>query len=41
MNSAYGDKENYNETSGLDADDFPTKPVDFIKLKEKRSGNKV
>ncbi|MEO8117383.1 MAG: response regulator [Bacteroidota bacterium] len=35
MITAYGDKENYNEAMKLGADDFLTKPVDFITLKEK------
>lgn len=35
MITAYGDKENYNEAMKLGADDFLTKPVDFIALKEK------
>ncbi|SEF79532.1 Response regulator receiver domain-containing protein [Halpernia humi] len=35
MITAYGDSENYIEAMKLGADDFMTKPVDFIKLKEK------
>ncbi len=35
MITAYGDKDNYNEAMKLGADDFLTKPVDFIALKEK------
>lgn len=35
MITAYGDAENYNEAMKLGADDFLTKPVDFVKLKEK------
>ncbi|MBS1730746.1 MAG: response regulator [Bacteroidetes bacterium] len=35
MITAYGDKDNYNEAIKLGADDFLTKPVDFIALKEK------
>lgn len=35
MITAYGDRENYNYAMKLGADDFLTKPVDFIKLKEK------
>lgn len=35
MITAYGDSENYNEAMKLGADDFITKPVDFIVLKEK------
>ena len=35
MITAYGDDENYNQAMGLGADDFLTKPVDFIALKEK------
>jgi len=35
MITAYGDAENYNEAIKLGADDFLTKPVDFIVLKEK------
>lgn len=35
MISAYGDGENYNTAMQLGADDFLTKPVDFIALKEK------
>ncbi len=35
MITAYGDDENYNEAMKLGADDFLTKPVDFLSLKEK------
>jgi len=35
MITAYGDAENYKRAMELGADDFLTKPVDFIKLKEK------
>jgi two-component system, chemotaxis family, chemotaxis protein CheY len=35
MITAYGDAENYNTAMQLGADDFLTKPVDFIVLKEK------
>jgi CheY-like chemotaxis protein len=35
MITAYGDQENYNQAMQLGADDFLTKPVDFISLKEK------
>jgi two-component system, chemotaxis family, chemotaxis protein CheY len=35
MITAYGDRENYNQAMKLGADDFLTKPVDFITLKEK------
>ena len=35
MITAYGDKENYDSAMKLGADDFLTKPVDFISLKEK------
>lgn len=35
MVTAYGDDENYEEAMKLGADDFLTKPVDFINLKEK------
>lgn len=35
MITAYGDSENYNEAMKLGADDFLTKPVDFVNLKEK------
>lgn len=35
MITAYGDAENYNTAKRLGADDFLTKPVDFISLKEK------
>ena len=35
MITAYGDAENYNTARELGADDFLTKPVDFVDLKEK------
>jgi len=35
MITAYGDKENYDTAMNLGADDFLTKPVDFVALKEK------
>ncbi len=35
MITAYGDPENYNAAMRLGADDFLTKPVDFVSLKEK------
>ena len=35
MITAYGDAENYNTAIRLGADDFLTKPLDFIVLKEK------
>ncbi len=35
MITAYGDAENYNTAKRLGADDFLTKPVDFISLKQK------
>lgn len=35
MITAYGDAENFNTAKKLGADDFLTKPVDFILLKEK------
>ncbi|MCC7402588.1 MAG: response regulator [Chitinophagaceae bacterium] len=35
MITAYGDSDNYNTAMKLGADDFLTKPVDFISLKEK------
>jgi two-component system, chemotaxis family, chemotaxis protein CheY len=35
MITAYGDRENYNQAMKLGADDFLTKPVDFITLKAK------
>ncbi len=35
MITAYGDKENYDTAMSLGADDFLTKPVDFVALKEK------
>ncbi len=35
MITAYGDAENYATAKELGADDFLTKPVDFVALKEK------
>ena len=35
MITAYGDQENFNAAMQLGADDFLTKPVDFVALKEK------
>ena len=35
MITAYGDAENYSTAMNLGADDFLTKPLDFILLKEK------
>lgn len=35
MITAYGDQENHDRAMQLGADDFLTKPVDFITLKEK------
>ena len=35
MITAYGDHENYTQAIQLGADDFLTKPVEFISLKEK------
>jgi CheY-like chemotaxis protein len=35
MITAYGDADNYNNAMKLGADDFLTKPVDFLLLKEK------
>lgn len=35
MITAYGDAENFNTAKQLGADDFLTKPVDFVLLKEK------
>jgi two-component system, chemotaxis family, chemotaxis protein CheY len=35
MITAYGDSENYNQAMRWGADDFLTKPVDFVSLKEK------
>ncbi|MBL7854672.1 MAG: response regulator [Cyclobacteriaceae bacterium] len=35
MITAYGDAENYRMAKELGADDFLTKPVDFVALKEK------
>lgn len=35
MITAYGDDDNYNEAMKLGADDFLTKPVDFVNLKDK------
>jgi len=41
MITAYGDDENYNQAMKLGADDFLTKPVDFISLKEKLKSKTV
>ena len=41
MITAYGDDENYNQAMKLGADDFLTKPVDFIALKEKLNAKLV
>jgi CheY-like chemotaxis protein len=41
MLTAYGDAENYNQAIKLGADDFLTKPVDFVALKEKLKANLV
>jgi YesN/AraC family two-component response regulator len=35
MITAYGDDYNYRQAMSLGADDFLTKPLDFITLKEK------
>ena len=35
MITAYGDAENYNTAIRLGADDFLTKPIDFVLLKQK------
>lgn len=35
MITAYGDTENYNQAMQLGADDFLTKPLDFVALKNK------
>jgi two-component system, chemotaxis family, chemotaxis protein CheY len=35
MITAYGDESNYKEAISLGADDFLTKPVDFIMLKDR------
>lgn len=35
MVTAYGDEENFNQAKRLGADDFLTKPIDFMLLKEK------
>ena len=35
MITAYGDDTNYQQAISLGADDFFTKPVDFVKLKER------
>lgn len=35
MITAYGDDDNYKSAMELGADDFITKPVDFVSLKEK------
>ena len=41
MITAYGDTENYNNAIQLGADDFLTKPVDFIALKVKLKNKTV
>jgi two-component system, chemotaxis family, chemotaxis protein CheY len=41
MITAYGDDENYRRAMELGADDFLTKPVDFVALKEKIRSLKV
>ncbi|MBS1542948.1 MAG: response regulator [Bacteroidetes bacterium] len=38
MITAYGDEGNYKEAMKLGADDFLTKPIDFMVLKEKLKG---
>lgn len=35
MVTAYGDAENYSHAMEMGADDFLTKPIDFLQLKEK------
>lgn len=35
MITAYGDEYNYNKAMSLGADDFLTKPLDFVSLKQK------
>ena len=35
MITAYGDIDNYNQAMSLGANDFFTKPIDFVQLKEK------
>ncbi len=35
MITAYGDAENHDNAMSLGADDFITKPIDFVQLKEK------
>jgi CheY-like chemotaxis protein len=35
MITAYGDNDNYKQAMALGADDFLTKPLDFVLLKEK------
>ena len=35
MITAYGDDYNYNQAMSLGADDFLSKPIDFLSLKEK------
>ena len=39
MITAYGDEDNYKQAMRLGADDFLTKPLDFISLKEKLKTN--
>ena len=41
MITAYGDAENYDQAMKLGADDFLTKPVDFVLLKEKLKSTSV
>jgi CheY-like chemotaxis protein len=41
MITAYGDDANYNEAMKYGADDFLTKPVDFVSLKEKLKTQKA
>ncbi len=41
MITAYGDTENYNNAMQLGADEFLTKPVDFMALKEKLKNKTV
>jgi CheY-like chemotaxis protein len=41
MITAYGDSENYKQAMTLGADDFLTKPLDFVLLKEKLNNIKV
>jgi CheY-like chemotaxis protein len=41
MITAYGDEENYSLALKLGADDFLTKPVDFVSLKEKLNSRMI